>query len=79
MLFEGNFPFLTTNRLYLRQIQPTDTEALSQLTPGLVIQPGQSVSIEFDHAGSYYITSKNTPHMNLKIIVTGPNKKGGDY
>ena len=50
----------------------------SQLTPGLVIQPGQSVSIEFDHAGSYYITSKNTPHMNLKIIVTGTNKKGGD-
>ncbi len=51
----------------------------SQFTPGLVIQPGQSVSIEFDHAGSYYITSKNTPHMNLKIVVTGANKKGGDY
>jgi hypothetical protein len=50
----------------------------SQLTQGLVIQPGQSVSIEFDHYGSYYITSKNTPHMNLKIIVTGTNKVGGD-
>ncbi len=42
----------------------------SQFTPGLVIHPGQSVSIEFDHAGTYSITSKNTPHMNLKIDVS---------
>ena len=50
----------------------------SQFTPGLTIQPGQSVSIEFDHAGTYYLTSKNTPHMNVKIVVTGPNGRGGD-
>lgn len=50
----------------------------SQFVQGLVIQPGQSVSIAFDHAGNYYITSKNTPHMNLKIVVTGGNRRGGD-
>ena len=59
--------------------QPSLVDYPSQFTPGLVMQPGQSVNIEFDHAGNYYITSKHTPHMNLKIIVTGPNKKGGDY
>ena len=49
----------------------------SQFTPGLVIQPGQSVSIGFEEDGTYYITSKNTPNMNLKVIVTGFNRKGG--
>ncbi len=50
-----------------------DANYPSQLNKGLVIQPGQSVNLEFDHAGSYYITSKSTPHMNLKIVVTGTN------
>lgn len=59
-------------------VKHTSVDDPSQLARGLIIQPGQSVSIEFDHYGSYYVTSKNTPHMNLKIIVTGTNKKGGD-
>ncbi len=37
-----------------------------QLDRGLVVQPGQVVNVEFD-GGTYQITSKTTPSMNITI------------
>lgn len=45
----------------------------SQLDNGLVIQPGQTVSVTFDTAGMYQITSKTTTHMNITISVNVPD------
>lgn len=48
---------------------PGDTLPLAQ---GLVIHPGQSVSVAFGLWGEYHITSKTTPHMNLVITISRP-------
>jgi plastocyanin len=50
----------------------------SQLDRGLVIQPGQTVNVAFYADGTYQITSKTTPNMNLTIDVTTPDNSGGD-
>lgn len=42
----------------------------SQLDSGLIVQPGQTVSVAFDTDGMYQITSKTTPNMNITINVT---------
>lgn len=48
-----------------------------QLAQGLVLHPGQSVSIVFPGHGAYYITSKTTPHMNLTVYVTAHQCQSG--
>ena len=52
-----------------QQCDPYASSSL-QLAQGLVLHPGQSVSIVFSRYGTYQITSKTTPHMNLTIYVT---------
>jgi hypothetical protein len=62
-----------------QQCEPAATAGgPAQLDQGLVIRPGQSVNVEFDDSGDYYITSKNTPHMNLKVTVNEIDDGGGD-
>jgi hypothetical protein len=49
-----------------------------QLDCGLVIQPGQTVSVVFDFDGEYQLTSKTTPHMNITVSVRANEDGGGD-
>lgn len=44
----------------------------TKLEHGLVIQPGQTVSVMFPDAGTFPITSTRTPHMNISIDVMPP-------
>ena len=51
----------------------TPTELVHELT----IQPGRTVGIEFDVGGTYQITSKTTPHMNITITVNSNEHPNG--
>lgn len=52
--------------------------APTALQQGLRVQPGQTIDVNFDADGTYHITSKNTPGMNITIDVSTPDNSGGD-
>ncbi len=51
----------------------TEGGAPKALQQGIRVLPGQTVDIKFDTDGSYHITSKTTPNMNLTITVSAPS------
>ena len=56
--------------------QPGNSDP-AQLDYGLVMQPGQTVSVVFDTEGDYQITSTTTPHMNMTVNVRVSHNGGG--
>jgi plastocyanin len=56
--------------------QPGNSDP-AQLDHGLVIQPGQTVSVVFDAEGDYQITSTTTPHMHMTVNVSVSRGGGG--
>jgi plastocyanin len=51
----------------------TSSDDPPELDKGLTIKPGQTISVTFHNEGTYHITSKTTPYMNITIDVTTPS------
>lgn len=58
--------------LCLGQDRTCDTSALAPKklkAPGIRLIPGASVDVAFELYGTYHITSRSVPHVNLQITV----------
>ena len=53
------------------------TGAPGEISGGLRVAPGQTVTVIFPNEGDFSITSETTPHMNITIHVTIPDNSDG--